>query len=49
MQIGILLFYAVTPEKSNNSGKKVSKQRGMIAETTIPEKHVDSRTADNQV
>ena len=49
MQIGILLFYAVTPEKPNNSGKEVSKQRGTIAKTTIPEKHVDSCTADNQV
>lgn len=49
MQIGILLFYAVTPEKLNNSGKEVSNQRGTIANTIIPEKHVDSRTADNQV
>lgn len=39
----------MTPEKPNNSGKEVSKQRGTITETTIPEKHVDSRTADNQV
>ena len=38
-----------TSEKPNNSGKEVSKQRGTITETTIPEKHVDSRTADNQV
>lgn len=49
MQIGILLFYAVTPEKPNNSGKEVSNQRGTIARTIIPEKHADSRTADNQV
>ena len=35
--------------KSNKPGKEVSKQRGTITETTIPEKHVDSRTADNQV
>lgn len=39
----------MTSEKPNNSGKEVSKQRGTIAETIIPEKHVDSRTADNQV
>ena len=37
-----------TPGKPNNSGKEVSKQRGTIAETTISEKHVDSRTVDNQ-
>ena len=40
---------AKTPEKSNKSGKEVSKQRRTIVKTTIPEKHVDSCTADNQV
>ena len=39
----------MTPEKSNKPGKEVSKQRGTIAETTIPEKHVDSRAVNNQV
>ena len=39
----------MTPEKSNKPGKEVSKQRGTIVETTIPEKHVDSRATDNQV
>ena len=38
-----------TPWKTNKLSNEVSKHRGMIAETTIPEKHVDSRTADNQV
>ena len=39
----------MTPEKSNKPGKEVSKQRGTIAETTIPETHVDSRAVNNQV
>ena len=38
----------MTPEKSNKSGKEVSKHCGTIAETTIPETHVDNRTADSQ-
>ena len=38
-----------TSGKTNKLSNEVSKHRGMIVETTIPEKHVDSRTADNQV
>lgn len=38
-----------TSEKSNKSSKEVSKQFGTIAKTTIPEKHIDSRTVDNHV
>ena len=37
-----------TPRKPNKLSNEVSKQRGTHAETTIPEKHVDSRIADNQ-
>ena len=38
-----------TSEKTNKLSNEVSKHRGMIVETIIPEKHVDSRAADNQV
>ena len=37
------------PRKPNKLSNEVSKHRGMIVETTIPEKHFDSRAADNQV